>query len=204
MAPYAPLIERGEKLLLLGAGGYFVFKNFTPVFVTHNVVACLYMAEALLDMTFTVIRQRGPLSHNWRDWLVAVLGTYASLLVVAAPQVPPVLPSVLCGSLALIGILLSLAAKLSLRRSFGIIAASRQLKTGGPYRVIRHPMYAGYLLMQMAFLLQYPTIHNTVVLLFTWWMQIMRIRAEEKILGTRKEWVDWSQGVKWKLFPFVF
>lgn len=105
MTPYAPLIERGEKLLLLGAGCYFVFKNFTPVFVTHNVVACLYMAEALLDMTFTVIRQRGPLSHNWRDWLVAVLGTYASLLVVAAPQAPPVLPSVLCGSLALIDLL---------------------------------------------------------------------------------------------------
>lgn len=204
MTPSASLIERSEKLLLLGVGCYFLFANFTPVFVTHSFVACLYLAEALLDMIFTVTRQRGPLSHNWRDWLVAVLGTYAGLLVVATPHVLPLFPSLLCGSLALLGILLSLSAKLSLRRSFGIIAASRQLKTGGPYRVIRHPMYAGYLLMQVAFLLQYPTTHNAGVLLFTWWMQIMRINAEEKMLAPRSEWANWSKEVRWKLLPFIF
>ncbi|BCI68418.1 methyltransferase family protein [Acetobacter aceti] len=204
MMPSTSFIERSEKLLLLGVGCYFLFANFTPVFVMHSFVACLYLAEALLDMTFTVTRQHGPLSHHRRDWLVAVLGTYAGLLVVATPHVSPLLPSLLCGSLALLGILLSLSAKLSLRRSFGIIAASRQLKTGGPYRVIRHPMYAGYLLMQVAFLLQYPTAHNAVVLLFTWWMQIMRINAEEKMLAPRSEWVGWSKEVRWKLIPFIF
>ncbi|MCH4091674.1 methyltransferase family protein [Acetobacter sp.] len=203
MTSVTPLIERSEKFLLLAVGCYFIFANFTPVFVTHNFVACLYMAEALLDITFTVIRQPGSVSPHWRDWLVAVLGTYASLLVVATPHVAPLLPRVLCGGLALAGILLSLSAKLCLRRSFGIIAASRGLKTNGPYRIIRHPMYAGYLLMQAAFLLQYPTFHNTAVLLFTWWMQLMRIKAEEKMLET-SEWVDWSQEVKWKLIPFLF
>ena len=34
---------------------------------------------------------------------------------------------------------------------------------GGVYRVVRHPIYVGYLLTHAAFLLSHPTIWNVVV-----------------------------------------
>lgn len=37
------------------------------------------------------------------------------------------------------------------------------LATGGPYRVIRHPQYAGFILVMFGFLLQWPTIITLVM-----------------------------------------
>src|ERR1700682_5194874 len=63
-----------------------------------------------------------------------------------AREAGPPLPTLFCGLLITAGVLLQIYAKLTLRRSFGIIAANRGVMTSGPYRVVRHPMYAAYLL----------------------------------------------------------
>jgi protein-S-isoprenylcysteine O-methyltransferase Ste14 len=39
-------------------------------------------------------------------------------------------------------------------RSFGFVAAGRDLKTCGPHAVIRHPIYASYLLIQSGYVRQ--------------------------------------------------
>ena len=78
------------------------------------------------------------------DWLLATTATAAPLLVVPAASSPTalVIPGVL---LVVLGTCFQLWSKLVLRRSFGIAPANRGVKMGGPYRLVRHPMYAGYL-----------------------------------------------------------
>src|SRR3712207_5894222 len=77
------------------------------------------------------------------DWLVAVLGTTMPLLAVPESHSSGLSGlSILWAFLALGGFMLQIAAKLTLRRSFGIVAANRGVKVGGPYRIVRHPMYA--------------------------------------------------------------
>ena len=55
------------------------------------------------------------------------------------------------------------------------MAANRGIMVGGPYRMIRHPMYAGYMLNQFGFLLDNPSAWNLAVYCVCWGMQIGRI-----------------------------
>ena len=58
----------------------------------------------------------------------------------------------------LIGLYVQISAKVILGRSFGLIAANRGIKVAGPYRIVRHPIYAGYTIIHVGFLLALPLI----------------------------------------------
>ena len=68
----------------------------------------------------------------------------------------------------LTGFAIQLSAKLTLRRSFGVVAANRGVKGSGPYRAVRHPMYAGYMLSQVSLFLAGPNLTNAVILAVAW------------------------------------
>src|SRR5439155_11353335 len=111
---------------------------------------------------------------------VAFLGTSAPLLVMA--QGGGWLPAGLGSALMITGLLINISAKVALNRSFGLAAANRGVKRAGPYRLLRHPMYAGYALTQVTFLLLNPGLWNLAIYALAWSVQILRIRAEERVL----------------------
>jgi protein-S-isoprenylcysteine O-methyltransferase Ste14 len=102
------------------------------------------------------------------------------------------------------GVALQITAKLFLRRSFGIVAANRGIKIGGPYRFIRHPMYAGYILSQVGFLLANPSAWNLAVYSFCWGCQLCRILAEERLLIRDEAYRGLVERVPYRLIPKVF
>ena len=57
------------------------------------------------------------------------------------------------------------------------------MKASGPYRLVRHPMYLGYVTVHIGFLLLSPNLWNLVVYGLSFAIQIVRIRAEERLLG---------------------
>jgi len=97
-----------------------------------------------------------------------------------------------------------LAAKLFLRRSFGIAPANRGIKTDGMYRFVRHPMYAGYLFVHIGILLLMPTVLNAVIYGIGWYAQILRLLAEERLLGEDPAYRDFMMKTRWRLVPGVF
>lgn len=58
-------------------------------------------------------------------------------------------------------------------------AKNRTLATTGPYQYIRHPQYAGFILIIIGFLLQWPTIPTLLMAPFLIWRYVKLAHGEE-------------------------
>ena len=104
----------------------------------------------------------------------------------------------------LVGLLVQFAAKLTLAQSFGLVPAHRGLKMSGPYRFVRHPMYAGYLIMQIGFLALNPTWLNFATYIVAWTLQVRRLLAEEAFLGRDPAYREYQERVTSRVIPGLF
>lgn len=84
----------------------------------------------------------------------------------------------------LIGHGLSIAGVLSLRQSFGIVTKVNEIITTGLYGVVRHPIYFGYLVMTIGFILMTPRLIHLVAYVMSVILQIWRARIEENKLAS--------------------
>lgn len=71
----------------------------------------------------------------------------------------------------------------TLRRAFSITVEARQLVTDGPYRFLRHPIYAGEIITAAAVALWRWSWLNAGILLLFIAIQLYRARAEERKLA---------------------
>lgn len=104
----------------------------------------------------------------------------------------------------LVGIVFQLGASVSLGRSFGLVPANRGIKTGGLYRLVRHPFYFSYLVTQTGYIINNPSTRNVVVLAIGLGFQVVRIRYEERLLMGDADYVAYARSVKWHLVPRVW
>lgn len=199
--PFAlDLIERAIAATFFG---FFALRLLKAYLATETAVYLLLLLSECLVIGFIVVRRTASeVSLSPMDWCVAVAGTTLPLLV--TPGGEPLAPVALSGTLMLAGVAMNFCAKLSLRRSFGIIAANRGIKTQGPYRFIRHPMYLGYVVTQVGFLLANPLLWNLAIYAAAFVLQILRILAEERTLFQDPMYKIYAQKVYYRLIPGVF
>jgi protein-S-isoprenylcysteine O-methyltransferase Ste14 len=148
---------------------------------------------------------RVPRERDWNPATV-VVSTCASFYFVAFRLDPGshLIPESVAAGLQIAGMVIQLSAKLSLRRSFGILPANRGVVVSGPYRFARHPMYLGYFVNHAGFLSSNFGVQNLVVLLLLWTLQIFRIAREERILVKDEKYRDYAARVRYRLIPGVF
>ncbi|HZH51682.1 MAG TPA: methyltransferase [Microvirga sp.] len=197
------LVERMAVVILYGFFTFNVLQRFQE---TGSVVNFLILCSEGSVVLFVLLRRlTTDISLKPMDWLVAVLGTTMPLLVVPTGQSTAV-PGLafLCAVLMLVGLGVQIAAKLTLRRSFGIVAANRGIKVGGPYRIVRHPMYAGYLMTHIGFLLYNPSLWNLSVYAIGFGCQVARILAEERILSQDTAYREFAAKTRYRLLVGVF
>ncbi len=130
------------------------------------------------------------------DALIAVLGSFSISFMPAAPNQGLAVLVLLATGLAL-----WLWALFCLGRSFGIAPADRGLKTGGPYRYIRHPVYAGELLTALGVVVAGVTPEAILASSIWWLLQCWRMVREEKVLGGYE---DYQARVRWRVVPGVW
>ena len=99
------------------------------------------------------------------------------------------------------GAMLAVYAILSLGRAFAILPSRRGIVVHGPYRWVRHPAYAGELLMFAACTLSQPTPLATAVLGLALPLVALRIRAEERLLSEDPHYQHYRRHVPHRLFP---
>ncbi|MDQ2953426.1 MAG: isoprenylcysteine carboxylmethyltransferase family protein [Pseudomonadota bacterium] len=193
-----------EKVVVTAFWGFLCTRLIPGVFESGEYLNILLLLSEALVVFFVVLRRRATaISERSIDWFVGFAGTLVPLFALP-PEGEPVVPIAFCAILMLGGFGLNMSAKLTLLRSFGVVAANRGIKIGGPYRLIRHPMYAGYMLTQLGFLLSGPNFWNACVYALAFGLQVVRILAEERMLNQDPAYRELSVRVRYRLAPFVF
>jgi protein-S-isoprenylcysteine O-methyltransferase Ste14 len=207
----APLSADRERLIRLalnvaGAACAVLFARASVQFYvhTHRLIGGLFVIEQTwFAVAFLVRRPPRAVSHRIGNWLLAFAGTFGGLLLRPGGGHPPW--GVTAGfALQLAGLLAAITSLAALGRSFGFVAADRGLKTRGPYGVVRHPLYASYLLIQGGYVLQSLSVPNALVFAFTTACNVGRVLAEEKILTGSPAYRAYQQRVRWRLIPHLW
>lgn len=182
----------------------FAQSNLVYYLHTHRLIGGLYFVEqAWLVGAFLLRRPAGTVSPSLSSWLLAAGGTFLALLF--RPGGAHLLWGVRAGFLLQVaGLIAAIASLVALGRSFGLVAADRGLVTRGPYALVRHPVYAGYLLTQLGYVMQVTSWRNALVLLVATACNLGRIVAEERVLSASVEYRRYCEQVRWRLIPGIW
>lgn len=196
--------DLGERLIVLAVYVGLVARLIVSTWQAGQPANLLLIPSEGLVVVFLLFRRRtDQISMRWQDWLLALSATLSPMLV--EPGVAQALvPVTLGATLLIMGTIIQVHAKLTLGRSFGCVPAHRGLKLAGPYRFVRHPMYAGYLLSHLAFLLMNPTLRNVAAYAVCYALQIPRLVAEERLLANDRQYREYQATVKYRLIPGIF
>jgi len=173
-----------------------VFMLKTPQISTAVQLAFCTLAAVLFSL------RRVPKSESRvpLEWFCAVGGTFAVLLFRPVQGHDNLVLMII----QLVGMLVSITGLASLGRSFGIVPANRGVQRSGLYRLVRHPMYAGYVVSYSCFVFQNPSLENGVLLGTFVAFTILRIAMEEGHLSKDPLYREMQQQVRWRLLPFVW
>jgi len=199
------LLDLAERILVLVLYGALVVRIIDSMradgFGLGNLL--LLPSEGLVFLFILLRRRARHVSARPRDWALALAATTAPMLVHASPE-RAVIPEFFAAFLLLVGTLVQLHAKVVLGRSFGCVPAHRGLKESGPYRLVRHPMYAGYMLSHFAFFAMNASAWNAALYVFCTLLQIPRLASEERLLGHDEGYVRYRARVRHRLIPGVY
>ncbi len=193
----AEFVRWAERIALLLMSGSVIWRML-PQFTLHPQVVLVLVGE-LAAVFFLLIQRKGTWSSSFYTTSIAFLGTGAALMVY--PIGVELAPAWITFPLIMCGTAITILAKFSLRRSFGLIPANRGVKVGGAYRFVRHPMYTGYVLNHVGFLLVFFSAWNLAVYLVAWLLLYLRAIEEEKFLLQDPQYVDYASKVKARMIP---
>jgi protein-S-isoprenylcysteine O-methyltransferase Ste14 len=171
---------------------------------TGRVTGLLLLAGESLVVVLTIVRRRARIVD--RSVGAAVATTVA---LVGPPLLRPgdlagLLPDPVTAAVSAFGLILVIVGKMALGRSFGVVPANRGVVMRGPYGIVRHPIYTGYLINYTGFVLANPNAWNILVILVTVSALVVRALMEEKILQSDAAYQVYCRKVGWHLVPGVF
>jgi protein-S-isoprenylcysteine O-methyltransferase Ste14 len=156
--------------------------------------------EGLFAIFFITRRGASATSSSPVDWVSTVAGTMLPLLLR-----PTSGPDALGGQIVQsVGSALGVAGILSLSRSVGLLPANRGVRSAGAYAIVRHPLYASYMLSEAGYVWSHPTPLNIAVALAVLAAQLVRIQREERLLARDPGYRAYQLRTRWRLLPFVY
>ncbi len=198
------VIDLTERVLLFVLFGWLIDRMFLEYFKDGSLLSFALLPSVTLLMILTLTRRRTcRYTRRPLDWLLAFAASVAPLCF--TPKAGTALIHPACGVIMITwGWLIDIYAQFTLGRSFGCIPANRGLKLSGPYRYVRHPMYAGYLISHIGFVLLNGTWLNLMIFVACYITQIPRLMLEERLLSEEPRYRNYMQLVPYRLVPGVF
>jgi len=166
--------------------------------VSFALQNCLWISMVLIR------RQHLAVDRNVFNQLVAVVAFFSGLAMPAtAPSGPPLAIGISSG-LILASNVFGAITVLNLGRSFGILIAMREVRTGGLYRVVRHPMYATDLLLRAGYIVSHFGWLNLVIVVASGLCYVYRALQEEKFLAEWPEYREYMARVRYRFVPGIW
>lgn len=204
-----PSTSRTEAIwnnFILGA----IFANFaifmaadggtsTPTF--SNYLGVLHVAIIALVCLFRIPCVR--FSKKPADWVVSIMATWAPLAMFSI-GIPSENEIALLFILNIVGIIMASAVIIGMNKSFGVIPAQREIKTGGLFRIVRHPLYMSYSLCIVCIAIQTMNPYNMLVTVCVLAAIILSIKEEEAFLSDDRVYAAYQLRVRKKLIPFIW
>jgi protein-S-isoprenylcysteine O-methyltransferase Ste14 len=191
---------------LAGAASAALFARASLQFYlhTHRLIGVAFFAEqAWFVIAFLIRRPARSVATTGGPWLLAAAGTFGGLLL-RPSGVHPAWGVTAGLALQMVGLVIAVAALVTLGRSFGFVAADRGVVTRGPYALVRHPVYAAYIIIQLGYLLQSISLRNAAVVALATCCNVGRAVVEERLLARSDAYLDYRDRVPWRLMPGVW
>ena len=197
----ADLVARASIIVLFSLMAIRFGSDFLS---TGRVTGLLLLVSEALVVVLTVMRRSAAVvDRSMRARLLTALSMLGPPLLQPA-HVAALLPQSLTVGLSAAGLAIVIAGKITLGRSFGLMPANRGVVSSGLYRIVRHPIYLGYLITHVAFLLATPSAWNVAALLAADAALLARAVCEEQTLSRDERYRTYQQTVRWRVCPGVF
>jgi len=163
-------------------------------FAVHNVVM----------LTIILVRkQHQALDQNIFHQGIALVAFFSGILYLQSPTSNPFLLRI-SQAVIVVSMCLGMITFIHLGKSFGIMIALREVKTGGFYGIIRHPMYFTDILWRVGFVIKNPCAINFTIFVLSSACYVYRAILEEKFLSQYPEYSYYMQRVKYRFLPGIF
>lgn len=196
-------LELTGRLAALAGLTLFAWITFRNANRQRDLYSVLLFLDQALNVLF-VLTARWPSAIDRRPHVMLVaVGTTFSNLFLGLRTGLHIAPRALVYTLQLTGLAVQLVAKLSLGRSFGIVPANRGVKTGGAFRLVRHPTYFGYTIAQAGALLGSLSWRNAAVVTTVCALLFLRAWLEERVLMKDEAYRAYAARVRYRILPGV-
>jgi protein-S-isoprenylcysteine O-methyltransferase Ste14 len=179
--------------------------RFASDFVeTGRLTGLFLLASEALVVVLTVVRRSAvTVDRSVRARVLTIVSMMGPPLLAPA-AVLPFAPEAVTVGLSCAGLCVVIAGKITLGRSFALLPANRGVVSNGLYRIVRHPIYLGYLVTHVAFLVASPSLWNIVALLAADGALLARAVCEERTLAQDPAYREYQTRVRWRVAPGLF
>jgi protein-S-isoprenylcysteine O-methyltransferase Ste14 len=196
------LVARATVIVLFSLMSVNLLGDFLR---TGHITGLLLLASESLVVVLTLVRRRPQfVDRSAAGVVTTALSLAGPPLLRAAVDDPRLVPDTVTAIVSAAGLGVVILGKVALGRSFGITPANRGVVMRGPYGLVRHPIYAGYLLTHFAFLAAHPSPWNAAVIVVADGALVLRALIEERVLSADEKYQSYCRRVGWHLVPGVF
>jgi protein-S-isoprenylcysteine O-methyltransferase Ste14 len=197
----ADFVARAIVVLLFALLSINLLQDFLR---TGHVTGLLLLASESLVVVLTIARRRAAVVDSSATAATVTFVSVAGPWMLRTAEVVALAPDHVTSLISAVGLVVVVASKMALGRSFGLVPANRGVVVRGPYGFVRHPIYLGYLITHVAFFLAQPTIWNAAVIIVGDGTLIVRALMEERVLSRDAAYASYCRRVSWHLVPGVF
>lgn len=197
-----PAREQISNMTLALCFTVFISSNFT--FLTNQFrlsILILLIFNSMIVVTAMIRRPPERVSLSAFDITVTMIGTYSVLFFVGSSAQQE---NIFLQFLGIVGLIISVTGFVFLNKSFGLLPADRGIIKGGIYKLIRHPIYAGYFISNSCFLAQNFTVYNIIVFSCFVICETTRLLREEKLLKQNPDYLKYTKETRWRILPYIW